>query len=328
MNVTAVGNEAGGQAPGELPLVSVIIISYNQEDYIEAAVLSCMRQTYGNIEIIVSDDASTDATVARVAVLQGGDERIKLHSAERNRGITGNVQFALDQCRGKYIAFVGGDDLLYPTKVAVQVACMEADPEIALSFTRCHVIHGTDLTPVRITADSRISDVADGYELARNFGVEIPGPAPMVRSSMAPAGGFRTIAPVASDWLFFIETSYRHKCQLIKTPLAAYRMHENNIGKNRYAYVGDYCSSYEFIRNQYAHDAQLVRAARAALRRYLLGSYYASIMEGNLEAAGKVVGFYKQHFGGGVSYMVLTLLGKGQFASLFARLKPILKKFV
>lgn len=324
----AVSNNAGHTHGGAPPLVSIMIICYNQEAYIEAAVLSCMRQTYTNIEIIVADDASTDATVALVAQLAADDERVKLHPALRNRGITGNCQFALEQCRGKYIAILGGDDFLYPEKIAIQVECMEADQEIALSFTQCHIIHGEDLTPVRITADTPRNDISDGYQLAGNFGVEIPGPAPMVRASMVPQAGFRAIAPVASDWLFFIETSRGHKCKLIKTPLAAYRMHGNNIGKKRYNYLGDYCSSYEFIKTEYANDARLVRLAGGALRRYLLGSFYASMIDADRQVSQHIASVYRQSLGGIVVYSLLRLTAKLDLASVLIKLKPLLKKIV
>lgn len=328
MNLTDIDTLVDASTTDSLPLVSIMIICYNQQAYIEAAVLSCMRQTYANIEIIVADDASSDATVALVERLCERDPRVLLFPAERNRGITGNCQFALEQCRGKYIAILGGDDFLYPDKVAVQVACMEADPEIALCFTQCHIIHGDDMTPVRVTAEAKMNDVADGYALAGSFGVEIPGPAPMVRAAMVPAEGFRSIAPVASDWLFFIETSHKHKCKLIKTPLAAYRMHDNNIGKKRYAYLGDYCSSYEFVKNEYASDPQLVRLTRAALRRYLLGSFYASMIDGDPQVSQKIVAVYHESLGGGFTYLLLKLAAKADLSRLFAKLKPLLKKIV
>lgn len=329
MNSAGIDNQQDSTGGGRRQaLVSVIVITYNQADYIEAAVRSCMSQSYQHIEIIVSDDASSDATVAIAQQLRAEDERVKVHSAVKNRGITGNVQFALEQCRGKYIAFLGGDDLLYPEKIAAQVACMEADPDIALCFTQCHIIHGTDLTPVRVTADTHISDVADGYQLAGNFAVEMPGPAPMIRASMIPAGGFRSVAPIASDWLFFIETSYRHKCKLIKTPLAAYRIHSNNIGKNRYNYVGDYISSFNFIKENYAADPRLVRLARLALKRYLSGTFYASIVDGNPAVARTVTQLYKDNVGVDTMAIGMSFLHRMPLAGLFATLKPVLKRFV
>ncbi len=310
------------------PLVSIVVITYNQAEYIDEAVLSCMHQTYPNIEIIVSDDASTDSTATRVEQLRQRDPRIRLFVAEKNRGITGNAQHALEQCQGKYVAFLGGDDFLYPEKISVQLACMEQDENLALSFTQCHVIYGIDPTPVRTTGSTKISDVSDGYELAGNFGVEIPGPAPMVRRSMIPVGGFRSLAPIASDWLFFIETAHTRKCKLIKTPLAAYRMHERNIGKNRYAYVNDYISSYEFIANTYRNDAHFVHLSRVALKRYMLGTFYASIIDNKPEASLKVASSYREVFGRSFVFILMMLVRRAKLSMLFSFLKPLLKKIV
>jgi glycosyltransferase involved in cell wall biosynthesis len=310
------------------PLVSIIVITYNQEPYVEAAVRSCLRQTYANIEVIVSDDASKDRTVALVEELMREDDRIRLFTAPENRGITANVQNALANCRGKYIAFLGGDDLIYPEKIERQVECMESDDQIALCFTQCHVIHGLDLTPVRVTASTSVSDVTDGYALAGSFGVEIPGPAPMVRASMVPPEGFRSLAPVASDWLFFIETSYKRKCKLIKEPLAAYRIHANNIGKNRYNYIRDYIRSYEFLSARFSDDARLIRSVKSAVRRYLLGTYYASIVDGRPEASRQVVDQYKDIFGFASAYVFMALGYRVNLSRFLSALKPLIKKLV
>jgi glycosyltransferase involved in cell wall biosynthesis len=315
---------------GNDPLVSIVVITYNQELYIEAAVASCLSQSYANIEVIVSDDASTDKTVEIVRSLAAGDPRVKLLEAETNRGITGNVRTAYQNCRGKYIAFLGGDDILYPEKIATQVKCMESDLELALTFTQCHIVFNEDLTPVRTTAGTAASDVNDGYELAGTFAVEIPGPAPMVRASMAPEGGFRSLAPVASDWLFFIETCYRHRCKLIQTPLAAYRMHDNNIGKKRYNYIKDYISSYEFIANTvpYCNDARFVKQVRGALQRYLLGTYYASVIDGRKDVAAQVAQIYRGIWGSCSLYLAMRLGQSANLSTFFSRVKPMIKKFV
>jgi len=312
------------------PLVSIVVITYNQELYIEAAVASCLSQSYTNIEVIVSDDASTDRTVEIVRKLAAGDARVKLLESPSNRGITGNVQTAYEKCCGKYIAFLGGDDILYPEKIAVQVSCMESDSELALTFTQCHIIFNQDLTPVRTTATTAASDVKDGYELAGTFAVEIPGPAPMVRASMVPKGGFRSLAPVASDWLFFIETCYQHSCKLIQTPLGAYRIHDNNIGKKRYNYIKDYISSYEFLANThpYCDDARFVNQVRGALQRYLLGTYYASVIDGRKDVAAQVADIYRGIWGVGSLYLAMRLGQSANLSRLFSTVKPMIKKFV
>ena len=104
----------GGQAVVE---VSVIIANYNGEKFIADAIRSACRQTLRNIEIIVSDDASTDSSVGIVEGLIAEDGRIRLIKSDVNGGPAEARNRALSVARGEWISILDGDDLMHPRRL-------------------------------------------------------------------------------------------------------------------------------------------------------------------------------------------------------------------
>ena len=91
----------------ELPLVSIIIPTYNRARTIERAIDSALKQSYPNIEVIVIDDGSTDDTGD---VLKKYDRRIRIYMHETNKGVTSAKNSGLDQIRGKWFTILDSDD--------------------------------------------------------------------------------------------------------------------------------------------------------------------------------------------------------------------------
>ncbi len=112
------------------PLVSVVIPLYNAEEYIEEALQSILNQTYENLEIIVSNDGSTDNSVQLVR--RYSDNRIKIVGGERNEGISAALNKGVLAAEGKYVAIMDADDWSYPDRIEKQVKLMEGNPEIIL----------------------------------------------------------------------------------------------------------------------------------------------------------------------------------------------------
>ena len=113
-------------------LVSVIIPVYNVEKFVEQAIVSIIKQTYKNLEIIVIDDGSSDATYQIVADLAIQDPRIKLYKNERNLKIVKTLNRALSLAQGEYIARMDGDDISALDRIEKQVAFLESNPDYDL----------------------------------------------------------------------------------------------------------------------------------------------------------------------------------------------------
>jgi glycosyltransferase involved in cell wall biosynthesis len=95
------------------PLVSVGIPTYNRADgYLKEAIQSVLNQTYPNLEIIVSDNCSSDDTGTVVKAFN--DSRIRYHRHDVNIGPNNNFNFCLDQAQGAYFLLLHDDDLIDP----------------------------------------------------------------------------------------------------------------------------------------------------------------------------------------------------------------------
>ncbi|MGL5063409.1 MAG: glycosyltransferase family 2 protein [Microcoleus sp.] len=107
----------------EQPLVSVIIPAYNADNFIAATLESVLSQTYRNIEIIVVDDGSTDATPETVKSFAQKDSRVILLQ-QSNAGVAAARNLAYLHSRGEYIAPIDADDIWYPQNLEKQVECL------------------------------------------------------------------------------------------------------------------------------------------------------------------------------------------------------------
>lgn len=118
------------------PLVSIITPTYNHEHYIADCIESVLKQTYDAWEMIIVDDGSTDKTYQIAQSYANKDKRILLFT-QKNIGIfrlAETYNFALERCKGKYIAVLEGDDVWEPDKLTLQVNEMEKDDHIVLSY--------------------------------------------------------------------------------------------------------------------------------------------------------------------------------------------------
>lgn len=121
-------------------LISVLMPSYNSEKWIEEAVTSVQNQTYDNLELIISDDASSDNTVDIVRKLQAKDRRIKLITSKRNEGAAKARNKALHIANGRYISYLDSDDLWVNCKLEHQLEYMKKN-NIAMCYTDYDIVN-------------------------------------------------------------------------------------------------------------------------------------------------------------------------------------------
>ncbi|MEG4301388.1 glycosyltransferase, partial [Microcoleus sp. D3_18a_C4] len=142
------------------PLVSICIPTYNGEAFIGEAIQSALAQTYPNIELIISDDGSTDRTIAIAQSFQSQtsvDFRIILH---RNYGLSQNWNFCISQAKGQYIKFLFQDDLLAPECIEKMVAIAQPNPKIGMVFSpRGITIAEDESNPILRIASQSIKDL-------------------------------------------------------------------------------------------------------------------------------------------------------------------------
>ncbi|MDE6631222.1 MAG: glycosyltransferase [Bacteroidales bacterium] len=117
------------------PLVSIIMPNYNCGPFLRTAIDSVLSQTYGNWELLIQDDASTDGSQAIIEEYAAREPRIKFERNDRNKGAALSRNRAIERSEGEYLAFLDSDDVWLPKKLEMQLAFMQAH-DCDFSFTQ------------------------------------------------------------------------------------------------------------------------------------------------------------------------------------------------
>jgi glycosyltransferase involved in cell wall biosynthesis len=197
-------------------LVSVIIPTYNRSALLTLTVNSVLQQRYSAVEVLVVDDGSTDDT-ALVLASYGSAVRV-IH--QQNQGGTAARNTGLREARGAYISVLDHDDLLHTDKLALQVAALQANPELGAVHCRWQVID----------ADGRVIDrigplpAGDLYAgLIRGCFIWSGGP--LVRREWVQRVGKFDTAIWSSDWDYWLrlaQAGCRFGC--VQRALGGYRI--------------------------------------------------------------------------------------------------------
>jgi glycosyltransferase involved in cell wall biosynthesis len=213
-----------------LPLVSIGIPTYNRaSSYLKDALRSAVNQTYKNIEIIISDNCSSDNTES--AVKEFGDSRIRYFRQKQNIGATNNYNFCLDQSRGEYFLLLLDDDLVDDDFVAT---CMDA--------VRARGVVGVIFTGARqINAAGKVLSVAyntvSGYSTADFILGWFDGKVPLYLCNtlfktdrLKQLGGFHSKTNMYEDVVAYVQLASRYGRIDIVDAKASFRRHGSNLG--------------------------------------------------------------------------------------------------
>ncbi len=213
---------------------SVVIVTFNHVRYLPDALESALAQTLPGVEVMVVDDGSTDDTPAVLAKYAGRVRVVR----QPNRGPSAARNAGVAASRGEYVAFLGADDVLAPTKLAEQTAVLAREPRAG--WTYCDVRIEDTRAGVVTTTSERFGYRArrlDGWlfsELVRgNF---IPMLAPLVRrSALAAAGPFDERLRRTEDCDLWLRLSLVAEARYTPRVLATYRMREAGLSGDRAA---------------------------------------------------------------------------------------------
>ncbi len=155
------------------PRVSIGLPVYNGENYMAAAIEGVLNQTFGDFELIIADDASTDRTAEICKSYAERDGRIRYHCNAKNRGAAPNYNFLVSQARGEFFKWIAHDDEITADFLAKTVVALDARPEAVLAHTQIRVIDkdARELTiydnAIPLTTQARQSDRFAGVILDR-----------------------------------------------------------------------------------------------------------------------------------------------------------------
>lgn len=227
-------------------LVSVVIATYNMGDYIESAIDSILKQSYQNFELIVVDDGSVDDTEQRMAAY-GGNAKIK-YIKQENQGQPKAKNRGLKETTGAYVAFCDADDLWEPSKLELQMACFDHDPDIGVVYSEVSYIDGDGAPIKKDQPYVRYSGFVTEQLILKNF---IPfGTALVKKKCFETHGCFDEKLPMGIDWDLWLRFSLAYKFYYLNEATYIYRIWPGQMSSN---YRGRYKNAFlimnKFISN-------------------------------------------------------------------------------
>jgi GT2 family glycosyltransferase len=267
-----------------MPLVSIVVPAYNAARFLRPALDSLLAQTYPNIEIILLDDASTDATPEIAAQYAG---RIAYIRQPKNLGIYDNVNAGIARARGDLIATYHADDIYLPTIVEAQVAYLCAHPYVGAVFCLAIFIDAEGLEFGRMPLPPEVRGgrpldyrtVLKTLLMYRNRFIACP--TAMVRASVHRDVGVYRQARYrnTSDLDMWLRIARRYPIAVLESHLIKYRrFHGNSSG--RYHHLRTAPENFFIILDEY-----LAKGDRALATPRALVSYEAHRSEDRLMAA-------------------------------------------
>lgn len=123
------------------PLISIVIPIYKpQYKYIKEAIISSLSQSYGNFEIIISDDNPIEDTVIKSVLSEIGNEKTKYYINKSSKGIFSNLNNAIKQSNGEYIQILCQDDILYSSCIEIQYNTLLKYPQSGFVYSQANQI--------------------------------------------------------------------------------------------------------------------------------------------------------------------------------------------
>lgn len=208
------------------PLVSVIIPCYNTERFVESSVRSIMKQTYTNLEILVTDDCSTDGTFLILQRLAAEDLRIRLFRNEENLKIVKTLNNMVSAASGKYIARMDADDISLPTRIERQIAFMQQNPLIDFCGTNAVFINEKG----RLVGISHVPTSEDDIKIGIKYQCAFLHPSIVIKAEVLKEHKYREEFLFAEDyelWIRLLKNSLRGIN--LKNRLLKYRILKSSI---------------------------------------------------------------------------------------------------
>lgn len=218
------------------PLVTVAIPTYNRAAYLAESLRSALAQSFRSIEVLVSDNASADATES--VVLGCGDTRVRYLRHDANIGMMPNWNACLREARGAFFLMLSDDDLLAPTAIEALLSPLANGAGgrpaecFGMAYSRARLIDGDG----RLLGLGEEAPAVEGFpSLAVNFfrtkRPTYPCAILMRTSDAREAGGYPEMDyPLAADAALWMRvTARRSHAAFIAQPLVAYRIHTNNV---------------------------------------------------------------------------------------------------
>jgi len=217
-------------------LVSYCLFTYNQETYIKEAILAALNQTYSPLEIVISDDCSTDSTfqaVTRTVKEYKGPHRIVLNRNKKNLGLGGNFsKVCYSIATGDYLVTVAGDDISKKNHVEQAVFYMEKYDDVSMLDFNAEIINeeGVIVGNNPLTFERKKFSVDDYLKLKR---VQSFAPGRIIKRNLLTAFNPISNDCPTEDSILVLRSLLKGGFYRINEQLVYYRKHNNSLSSKK-----------------------------------------------------------------------------------------------
>lgn len=251
-------------------LVTFLLVTYNQERFIKKALDGAVNQDYPNLEIIISDDASSDSTYSIIIDYiknYRGQHKICAYRNEQNLGLVGNLNKALSYSKANYIVLAAGDDVSYSFRCSYSVKIIKEMDVASVSFAYNTISSDGSLLK-KLNDKSREKYILGIHEYFNKPHFNT-GCARIIRRDLIEKFGYLDDSCPTEDTTFNLRSLMLGGLGFCQIPVLDYRIHGANIskGKNRYRKIKS-----ERIYKQYLADLEMANEMK-----YISAYEYSSI---------------------------------------------------
>jgi glycosyltransferase involved in cell wall biosynthesis len=255
------------------PLITFTLFAYNQEEYIRAAVEGAFAQRYENLEIILSDDRSSDNTwkiMHEMAEAYSGNHRVVLNRNETNRGLVGHINQVMSMVRSDWVVVAAGDDISYPSRVQLTYDAIQKYPNARSLYFNTDYIRDDPSNPTVFVPDVSTHAI---IPMIRNCGAKVFGPSHAWSMETFRVFGDISEDAVSEDRVIPFRSALLGEIEFIDIKAVQYRLHNSSIST-----TGMRSNDSKGYRRYRMRQASLIGPTLASMLRDLEKAFKLSIL--------------------------------------------------
>ncbi len=222
------------------PLVSFIIPAYNHERFVKACLSSILADSYGNKEILICNDGSTDNTNQKIIewIDTHGHEIAIKHLTQSNKGVCYTLNKLLFFANGEYIVPLASDDCIIPGSVQMRISYLNKNPDLLSVFGDCVVINEED----KIISSSSLTEYHTANlnnllnpELLKEEMIwhwSVSGPSILLKKEIYSCIGLYDPSLKTEDWDYYLRMVSQGVLGFINEKVGYYRIHSDNVSQS------------------------------------------------------------------------------------------------